>query len=138
MKKILFLTVIVFLCYSLNGQPQRPQQKKMPVYTVSGERHGISFFPEARLDQVQYETGDELKFVKYHASDVIYDWLERWAEKYPDLIDLYEAGRSFEGRPIMQITLTNKKPGRILISLPLFLKVTGTVERSQALNAFYG
>jgi len=112
MKKLLFLTVIIFLCNSLNGQPQRPQQKKTSIYTLSGERHGISFFPEARLAQVQYETGDELTFDKYHALNVIYDWLGRWAEKYPDLIDLHEAGKSFEGRPIMQITLTNKKTGK--------------------------
>ena len=61
---------------------------------------------------VQYETGDSLTFDKYHSLTVIYDWLERWAEAYPDLIDLYEVGKSFEGRSIMQITLTNKKTGK--------------------------
>ena len=50
---------------------------------------------------VQYETGDSLTFDKYHSLTVIYDWLERWAEAYPDLIDLYEVGKSFEGRSIM-------------------------------------
>ncbi len=83
-----------------------------PLYTVSGERHGISFFPEARLKGVQYETGDVLSFDTYHSLNVIYDWLEKWADEYPGLIDLYEMGRSFENRPIMQITLTNKKTGK--------------------------
>jgi len=32
--------------------------------------------------------------------------------KYPDLVDLYEVGKSYEGRPIIQITITNKKPGK--------------------------
>ena len=56
--------------------------------------------------------GDSLTFDKYHSADVIYTWLKRWAEKYPELIDLYEVGKSFEGRPIFQITLTNKKTGK--------------------------
>lgn len=112
MKKLLFFTVIFFFCHSLTSQPQRSQQKMTPLYTVSGERHGISFFPEARLKGVQYETGDVLSFDTYHSLNVIYDWLEKWADEYPGLIDLYEMGRSFENRPIMQITLTNKKTGK--------------------------
>ena len=38
--------------------------------------------------------------------------MKRWAEKYPELIDLYEIGKSFEGRPIYQMTFTNKKTGK--------------------------
>jgi hypothetical protein len=36
----------------------------------------------------------------------------KWAEKYPGLVDLYEVGKSFEGRPILQMTITNKKTGK--------------------------
>src|SRR4030043_2185836 len=114
MKKILFLPVLLFSVL-LYGQPdlaQRPQSKKTPRYTVSGARHGVSYFPQTKLMHVQYETTDSLTFDKYHASNVIYDWLERWAGKYPDIIDLYEIGESFEGRPIMQVTITNKKTGK--------------------------
>ena len=32
-----------------------------------------------------------------------------WAAKYPDLVDLYSVGQSFEGREIWQITIANKK-----------------------------
>jgi hypothetical protein len=113
-KLLLFPCIFCFSLY-LNAQPGQPQQqqsKKVPVYVVSGTRHGVSFFPETRLVHVQYETGDSLKFDRYHSANVIYDWLERWAKKYPDLVDLYEVGKSFEGRPIMQITLTNKKTGK--------------------------
>ena len=81
-------------------------------YTVSGFRHGRSFFPKVELLQVQYKAGDSLTFNEYHSANVIYTWLERWAAKYPDLVDLYEVGKSFEGRPIIQITITNKKTGK--------------------------
>ncbi|MBG0858563.1 MAG: peptidase [Bacteroidales bacterium] len=43
---------------------------------------------------------------------MIYDLLEIWAEKYTDLVELYEVGQSYEGRQILQITVTNKKTGR--------------------------
>jgi len=80
-------------------------------YTVAGYRHGISFFPRIRFPGVQYEATDTLSFDKYHSLDVINTWLRKWAEEFPGLVDLYEVGLSFEGRPIMQITLTNKNFG---------------------------
>ena len=86
--------------------------KKPPVYTVSGFRHGVSFFPEVRYSNVEYEAGETLSFDKYHSLEVIYTWLRRWAEKYPDIIELYEAGRSYENRPIYQVTISAKKEGR--------------------------
>jgi hypothetical protein len=36
----------------------------------------------------------------------------RWAERYPEIVELYEVGRSYEGRPILQMTLTNRATGR--------------------------
>lgn len=80
-------------------------------YTVGGERHGISFFPRQQHPQVRYEAGDELTFDRYHTADVMYTWLERWAEEYPDIFELYQVGESYEGRPILQVTLTNKSTG---------------------------
>ena len=38
--------------------------------------------------------------------------MEKWAEEYPDLVDLYEVAQSYEGRPILQMTVTNKKTGK--------------------------
>jgi len=81
-------------------------------YTVSGARHGVSFFPKVELKSVQYIPADSLTFDMYHSSNVIYTWMKRWAEKFPELIDLYEIGKSFEGRPIYQMTFTNKKTGK--------------------------
>src|SRR5690606_30026841 len=81
-------------------------------YTVGGERHGVSFFRQVRHPEVEYEAGDALTFDRYHTVDVMYTWLRRWAERYPNIVELYEVGRSFEGRPILQITLTNKETGK--------------------------
>lgn len=80
-------------------------------YTVGGERHGVSFFPRVRHPQVEYVAGDRLTFDRYHTVDVMYTWLRRWAERYPDIVELYEVGKSFEGRSVLQVTLTKKSTG---------------------------
>ncbi|MDT8342534.1 MAG: M14 family zinc carboxypeptidase, partial [Longimicrobiales bacterium] len=74
-------------------------------------RHGPSHFPRVRHPEVEYEAGETLTFDRYHTVDVMYTWLERWAEWYPDLVELYQVGTSLEGRPILQVTLTNKATG---------------------------
>lgn len=81
-------------------------------YTVEAYRHGVSFFPKAKSPHVQYEAGERLTFDKFHSTDVINAWMIRYAEKYPDLVELYEVSQSFEGRPVLQMTLTNKKTGK--------------------------
>jgi hypothetical protein len=80
-------------------------------YILHGERHGISFFPRVRHPEVEYEAGDALTFDRYHTVDVMYAWLRRWADRYPEIVELYEVGYSYEGRPILQVTLTNKSTG---------------------------
>jgi hypothetical protein len=74
-------------------------------------RHGPSHFPRVRHPEVQYEAEETLTFDRFHTVDVIYTWLDRWAERYPNLIEVYQVGTSLEGRPIMQVTLTNKATG---------------------------
>lgn len=81
-------------------------------YTLSGFRHGVSYFPVAESKYVEYTAGDSLTFDRYHSLEVINEWMKRWSEKYPDLVDLYEVGKSFEGRPILQMTVTGKKAGK--------------------------
>jgi len=108
------LLIPAILCAQPRNQLSSSEKgaPKVKNYTLSGFRHGVSFFPKVELISVQYEATDSLKFDKYHSSEVIYSWLKKWAGKYPELIDLYEVGTSFEGRPIYQITLTNKKTGK--------------------------
>ena len=117
MRKEVVFSGILFLSALLNGQPSgqqsaTDQDQKKKSYTLTGFRHGVSFFPVVRFPQVQYEAGDTLTFDKYHSLDVIYDWLEKWEKDYPDLVDLYETGISYEGRSILQITITNRKTGK--------------------------
>jgi hypothetical protein len=113
----LIILLLLFLPASLSGQsagtdsvPACGHDSK--TYTLLGFRHGISFFPAVRFPQVQYKTGDTLDFGRYHSLNVIYSWLSKWQEKYPRLVDLYEIGKSFEGRPVMQLTITNKETGK--------------------------
>ena len=80
-------------------------------HTVAGERHGISYFRRVRHPGVEYTAGDRLTFDRYHTADVMYAWMRRWADRHPDFVDVYEVGRSFEGRPILQMTLTSKGTG---------------------------
>jgi hypothetical protein len=89
-----------------------PESERHPGwYTVRGERDGPSMFRRHRHPEVEYEAGDAVTFDRYHTADVMYTWMHRWAERYPEIMDLYEVGRSFEGRPILQVTLTNKATG---------------------------
>lgn len=113
-----FLALMGFVpCLLLAQTPKHQeiwpeQDTKTKYYTVKGERAGVSFFPKVRYAEVEYEPSATLTFDRYHTPDVIYHWYKKWADQYPDLIDYYEVDRSFEGRPIYQMTLTNKKTGK--------------------------
>ena len=65
-----------------------------------------------KYQSVQYVSTDTLDFGKYHSLDVIYSWLSKWEKEYPGITELYEVGKSYEGRPILQMTLTNKETGK--------------------------
>ena len=93
-------------------QPVFSEADTSRLYTVGGYRHGISFFPKVRDPHVEYEPTDRLTFDKYHSAEVIYHHMKRFAAQYPDLVDLYEVATSYEGRPILQMTVTNKKTGK--------------------------
>ncbi|MFC1538705.1 M14 family metallopeptidase [Candidatus Latescibacterota bacterium] len=81
-------------------------------YTVKGYRHGVSTFKKVHYEEtVPIEEG-VLDFKHYHTYDEIVYFLKKWAAEYPDLIDFYSAGKTYEGRDIPQVTLTNKKTGR--------------------------
>ena len=117
MRTKFFLAGILLFSTLLSGQrggtgPSPDNGKKTEQYTLTGFRHGISFFPVVKFDGVQYESADSLEFDRYHSQEVIYSWLMKWEKDFPDLVDLYEVGKSYEGRPIFQITMTNKKTGK--------------------------
>jgi hypothetical protein len=94
--------------------PTPPESERNADYyeLLPDGRHGVSYFRRHRHPQVEYEAGDVLRFDRYHTVDVMYTWLRRWAERYPDIVELYEVGRSYENRPILQMTVTNRATGR--------------------------
>lgn len=81
-------------------------------HIVKGERQGISFFKKYQFPEVEYKATDKLTFDHYHTPDVMYAWYRKWAEQFPEITELYEVGKSFEGRSILQMTITNKKTGK--------------------------
>ena len=53
-----------------------------------------------------------MDFQHYHKYDEVIVFLNTWAKDFPNLVDLYSVGKSFEGRDIWQITITNKATGK--------------------------
>ena len=111
MKKICFIAALVCIGFSQAGIAQNSKEETK-YHTVQGYRHGLSFFPKVQLQHVEYSPGETLSFDKFHSLDVITYWLERWAEANPTLTDLYVVEKSFEGRDILQMTITNKSTGK--------------------------
>ncbi len=89
------------------------QQERQPFeyHVVPGVRHGVSFFQQERHAEVEYEIGDTLTFDRFHTTEVMYGWLQRWVEQYPELLELYKVGESFGGQKILQVTVTNQSTG---------------------------
>jgi hypothetical protein len=90
--------------------PQEPKPSKM--YTVGGIRHGISYFPRIDTPFTKPKAAGEMDFAHYHTYDEVCAFLRKWASEYAHLVDLYSVGKSFEGRDIWQITITNKSMGK--------------------------
>jgi hypothetical protein len=90
------------------GPPARP----VPVHRVAGTRDGISVFPRVDYAQLKPLAPGEVDFAHYHSYEEAASLLKMWAAKYPDLVELYSVGQSFEGREIWQITITNRKTGK--------------------------
>ncbi|MCA0229461.1 MAG: M14 family metallopeptidase [Bacteroidetes bacterium] len=110
---LILISVSIWAQKPYYPEPKWPEQDTAnKFYTVKGERHGVSFFKKHYFKDVQYTPTDKLAFDVYHSPDVMYHWYRKWAEQYPNLVDLYEVAKSYEGRPILQMTLTNKKTGK--------------------------
>jgi hypothetical protein len=81
------------------------------MYTVGGVRHGASFFPKADYPFTRPRTPGEMDFAHYHTYDEVVFFLKKWAADFPGIVELYSVGKSFEGRDIWQVTITNKSTG---------------------------
>lgn len=82
------------------------------VHVVPGTRAGPSIFPLVNYPEVQPKVAGELDWQHYHTSEEIEGWMRKWAEAHPNLVELYQVGESFGGRPIWQVTITNKETGK--------------------------
>ena len=94
------------------GRGQGPSGPVKPTYIVGGLRHGVSAFPKVDYPQLKPLVAGEVDFKHYHGLEETNALLKSWASRYPDLVDLYSVGKSFEGRDIWQVTVTNKKAGK--------------------------
>ncbi len=122
------LVLVAGLVLALNGRaggtvfaaPQRmqgpsaegPRAKPPATHRVGGTRDGVSFFPRVQYPETKPLHPGEVDFKHYHTVEETVALLRMWAQKYPDLVDLYSVGQSFEGRDIWQVTITSKKTGK--------------------------
>jgi len=92
--------------------PGRRASQPTKAYIVGGVRHGASFFPLANYPMTKPKVQGQIDFQHYHTYDEVIYFLNKWAKDFPNLVDLYSVGKSFEGRDIWQITITNKATGK--------------------------
>jgi hypothetical protein len=119
--------VIIAATAQERGPRERGPQESRPtkMYTVGGIRHGISYFPRVDTPFAKPKVAGEMDFAHYHTYDEVNAFLRKWASEFANLVDLYSVGKSFEGRDIWQITITNKST----TSRPCSSKATAIRER---------
>src|SRR5687768_15059047 len=89
-----------------------PDSARKKVLVVAGQRAGPSAFPYTDYPETRPLVPGVMDFKHYHTSEEIEWWMRKWATDHPNLVELYEVGQSFGGRPIMQMTITSKTTGR--------------------------
>jgi hypothetical protein len=90
------------------AQPAAAQKPKS-MHRVGGARDGASAFPRVDYPQLKPVAPGAVDFAHYHTYDEVVGLLRGWTAKYPDLVELYSVGQSFEGREIWQITIASRK-----------------------------
>ncbi|MGE5359402.1 MAG: M14 family metallopeptidase [Bacteroidales bacterium] len=83
-----------------------------PMHRVGGTRDGVSVFLKTDYVQVRPLKAGEVDFKHFHTPAESLALMKTWVAKYPDLVELYSVGKSYEGADIWQVTITNKKTGR--------------------------
>ena len=120
-----FLCLFAFVLLLISAQEfsrQSIEPRPTKAYIVGGVRHGGSFFPPADYSMTKPKTPGVMDFSHYHKYDEVVAFLNTWTKDYPNLVDLYSVGKSFEGRDIWQITVTNKATGKDTDKPAMFLE----------------
>jgi hypothetical protein len=120
-----FLCLFAFVLLLISAQEfsrQSIEPRPTKAYIVGGVRHGGSFFPRADYSMTKPKTPGVMDFSHYHKYDEVVAFLNTWTKDYPNLVDLYSVGKSFEGRDIWQITVTNKATGKDTDKPAMFLE----------------
>ena len=106
----------VYAEVGFGAQPQSEsgagEEKAAETYRVGGKRDGPSFFPRVHYPEVKPLKEGELDFEHYPTYGEIHGFLQGWAREYPQILELYSVGRTFEGREIWQVTVTNRETGK--------------------------
>ncbi len=110
--------ILILVCPFLLSQETKPAKP----YVVSGVRQGPSFFPAVDYPETRPAKPGEMDFKHYHKYDEVVSFLRQWEKDYPELVSLYSVGKSFEGRDIWQMTITNKKTGKDTDKPAMFLE----------------
>ena len=87
----------------------------------SARRTSVDYFPRAFYEETKPIQEGVLDFKHYHTYTEMVSWFKKWEKAYPDLVDLYVAAKSFGGRDIYQLTVTNKKTGPDTVKPAMFL-----------------
>ena len=78
---------------------------------IPGLRAGPSAFPATHYEETRPRVAGQIDWQHYHTRQEIEWFMKKWAKDHPNLVDLYIVGESFGGKPILQVTVTNKETG---------------------------
>lgn len=106
------LCLVAVTLSMMRAQERSGQEQESKFFTVEGYRHGPSFFPRSFYEETKPLQEGVLDFKHYHTYTEMVRWFKKWADEYPDLVDLYVVAKSFGGRDIYQLTVTNKNSGK--------------------------
>ncbi len=130
--------LLVFTYTTVYAQPTPPEEGQPKHWIVKGFRNGQNYFKINYLQEVTPLRKGELDFKHYHTYDEVNYFLKKWADEYPELLDVYVGGKSYEGRKIMQATLTNKRTGKDTDKPAMFVDANRhSGEVTSAVSAFW-
>ena len=125
-KKVCAIATVVVCVLALPvcmilAQDRSEKENESKYWTVAGYRHGPSFFPRSFYEETKPLQEGVMDFKHYHTYSEMVGWFKTWAAEYPGLVDLYVVAKSFGGRDIYQLTVTNKKTGKDTDKPAMFL-----------------